>query len=60
MESISERCWTNIEGLRHRIKSICRNVDEDELASVDAEIVALRELVYTSLKAREKEAQTSS
>ncbi len=53
MEPISEQCWTSFEGLRHRVKALCRSADEDEMASVDAEMVALRELVVTSLKARE-------
>jgi hypothetical protein len=60
MEPISEQCWTSFEGIRHRVKSICRNADGDELASVDAEIVALRELVFNSLRAHEREARISS
>lgn len=59
LEHISEQCWTRIESLRHRVKSICRGAHEDELKSIDAEMVELREIVFTSLKARE-EAPTSS
>ncbi len=54
MESVAEQCWTTIEGLRHRVKSLCRTADEGELASVDAEMVALREFVFAALKAQEE------
>ncbi len=53
MEHISEQCWAMIEGLRHRVKSICIGADKDEFASIDAEMVELREIVFTSLKGSE-------
>ncbi len=59
MEHISEQCWTRIESLRHRLRSICREADRDELASIDAEMVELREVVFTALGGREEGAPTS-
>lgn len=50
MQHISDDCWTRIESLRHRVKSICIGADKDELASVDAELVELREIVFSSLQ----------
>lgn len=60
MEHISEQCWARIESLRHRVKSVCREADKDELASIDAELVELREIVFTSFQAREAGAASSS
>jgi hypothetical protein len=56
MEHIAEQCWTRIESIRHRVRAVCGGADKDELASVDAELVELREFVFASLRARKETA----
>jgi hypothetical protein len=53
MEQVSEQCWARLEAVRHRMKSICNASDRAELASLDAEIVEVRDFVCTSLRAVE-------
>lgn len=53
MDHISEQCWARIESVRYRLKSICSGADEAEVASLDAEIIELRELIWMSLRAAE-------
>lgn len=49
MGNVSEECWVRIESLRYRIKSI-GGVDRQELASIDAEMVELRDYVCNACK----------
>lgn len=60
MEDISEQCWARIESLRYRIKSICITADEAERASLDAEMIELRDIVWEALRPREGGASTSN
>ena len=53
MEHFSDQCWASFESLRYRVRSICQSADADELASIDAEMIELRELTCTSLRAFE-------
>jgi len=50
MENISEECWARIESLRHRIRPIGIAGDKVELASIDAEIIELRDFVWRALQ----------
>jgi hypothetical protein len=52
MDDVSEQCWARIESLRYRIKSICVAADEAERASLDAEIIELRDIVWEALRPR--------
>lgn len=53
MDSVSDQCWARIESLRYRVKSICHEADPDEFQSVDAELIELREVMCSALKAFE-------
>jgi hypothetical protein len=53
MEHVSDQCWARLEAVRHRMKSICNASDRAELASLDAEIVEVRDFVFTSLRSSE-------
>lgn len=59
MEHISEQCWARIESIRYRIKSIRVALDEAERASLDAELIELRDIVWEALRPREEGASTS-
>jgi len=50
MENISEQCWVRIESIRARIKSVGRAGDEGEFASIDAEMIELRDFVSTAFR----------
>jgi hypothetical protein len=50
VEHISEQFWARIEGLRHRVRPICIEAHKDELASLDAEMIEIRELVFAALQ----------
>ena len=50
MENISEQCWVRIESIRSRIKSVGRAGDDGEFASIDAEMIELRDFVSTALQ----------
>lgn len=45
----SEECWGRIEGLRQRVKDVCHGAEKDEHASIDAELIDLRDFVLTAL-----------
>jgi hypothetical protein len=47
----AEEFWGEMEGLRHRIRSICRERNPEEHASIDAEMINLRERVWAALSA---------
>lgn len=49
MENVSEECWVRIESLRYRIKSI-GGADRGELASIDTEVIELRDFVCNACK----------
>ncbi|MEA1070913.1 hypothetical protein [Sphingomonas sp. LY160] len=55
MDSVSDQCWARIESLRYRMKSICHEADPDEIESVDAELIELREVMCGALKAFEND-----
>lgn len=59
MEHISEQCWARIESVRYRIKSIRVALDEAERASLAAELIELRDIVWEALRPREEGASTS-
>ncbi len=50
MQHISEECWGRIEALRQRVKSVCTGEAVGEHASIDAEMIELREIVWAALK----------
>ncbi len=50
MQHISDECWARIEALRQRVKSVCTGEAEAEHASIDAEMIELREIVWAALK----------
>ena len=53
MDSVTEQCWARIESLRYRVKSICHEADPDEVQSVDAELIELRDMMCGALEAFE-------
>jgi hypothetical protein len=50
MDNVAERCWAQLEGLRHRVRSVCNRSDPQELSSIDAELIEVRDLVWRSLQ----------
>ena len=59
MEDVSEQCSARIESVRYRIKFIRVALDEAERASLDAELIELRDIVWEALRPREEGASTS-
>jgi hypothetical protein len=45
----AEEFWVAMEGLRLRVRSVCLEQNPEEHASIDAEMIALRERVWGAL-----------
>jgi hypothetical protein len=55
MDNVAERCWAQLEGLRHRVHSVCNRSDPQELSSIDAELIEVRDLVWRSLQSASRQ-----